>query len=72
MLLMTTIEVIQNKEIMMTKKEVLKGNTPVTEDSQYFSQGEMICRNEIVLHGDTKFHFFYLSNRILYWLQLVL
>ena len=23
-------------------------------------------RNEIVLHGDTKFHFFYLYNRILY------
>ena len=55
MLLMTRIKVIPNKEIMMTKKEVLKGNTPVTEDSQYCSQGEMIGM-KLCYMGAQNFH----------------
>jgi hypothetical protein len=32
---------------MMTKMEILEGNSPVTEDSQYLSQGEMIGMKNI-------------------------
>ena len=38
------------KAIMMTKMEILEGNSPVTEDSQYLSQGEMIGLKNI-WHG---------------------
>jgi len=41
--LMTNIDGILKKETEMTKTEThQKGNTSMTEDSQYFSQGEMI------------------------------
>jgi hypothetical protein len=47
--------------IMMTKMEIYMDNSPVTEDSQYLSQGEMIgMKNDI--SWIIKFFIYYISN----------
>ena len=57
-------------EMMMTNMEINMGNSPVTEDSQYFSQGEMIgMKNDIA--WIIKFFIYYISIKTLYYLQLV-
>jgi len=56
--------------IMMTNKEKYMGNSPVTGDSQYLSQGEMIgMKNDIA--WIIKFFIYYISIKTLYYLQLV-
>lgn len=48
----------------------IHGYSPVTEDSQYFSQGEMIgMKNDIA--WIIKFFIYYISIKTLYYLQLV-
>jgi hypothetical protein len=48
--------------MMMTKMEIYMDNSPVTEDSQYLSQGEMIgMKNDIL--WIMKFFIYYISNQ---------
>ena len=56
--------------MMMTKMEIYMDNSPVTEDSQYLSQGEMIgMKNDIA--WIIKFFITTFQIKTLYYLQLV-